>query len=100
VKTRYADEVLYAIGVYLMSLAPPRNPNVAPEATVGRGRDIFARESCVNCHTPGNYTNGKLTLAQGYLPPASHPYKSDIIKRSVGTDPGLALKTRKRDRLL
>jgi hypothetical protein len=95
IKSRFADEVLYAIGVYLMSLEPPRNPDLAPAATIERGREIFARETCTSCHTPGNYTNGKLTLAQGYIPPADHPLKADIMKRSVGTDPGLATKTRK-----
>jgi hypothetical protein len=95
VKFRYADEVLYAIGVYLMSLEPPRNPDLAPAATIARGREIFEHESCASCHVPGNYTSGKLTLAQGFMPPADHPYKDDIVKRSVGTDPGLALKTRK-----
>jgi hypothetical protein len=94
-KFRYADEVLYAIGVYLMSLEPPPNPDVAPAGVIARGQEIFARETCANCHTPGNYTNGKLTIAQGYIPPADHPLKADIIKRSVGTDPGLATKTRK-----
>jgi hypothetical protein len=41
------------------------------------------------------YTNNKLTLAEGFTPPNDHPYKEDIMRRSVGTDPGLALKTRK-----
>lgn len=39
--------------------------------------------------------NGKLTLAKGYDPPADHPNREDIVRVSVETDPGLALKTRK-----
>jgi hypothetical protein len=34
-------------------------------------------------------------LAEGYQPPADHPNRADIMPVSVGTDPGLALKTRK-----
>jgi hypothetical protein len=95
VSFRYADEVLYAIGMYLMSLEPPHNPDLAPPALIERGREIFARETCANCHLPPDYTSGKLTLAQGYMPPPTHPNQADIVKRSAGTDPGLALKTRK-----
>jgi hypothetical protein len=92
---RYADELLYAIGMYLMSLEPPRNPDVAPHDVLARGERIFRREGCVNCHTPPDYTNGKLTLAAGWQEPPNHPNHDDIIPISVGTDPGLALRTRK-----
>lgn len=95
VRFRYADEVLYAIGMYLMSLEPPKNPDRAPADVLGRGEQIFRREGCVNCHTPPTYTSGKLTLAQGWEPPPNHPSSDDIVRVSVGTDPGLALKTRK-----
>jgi hypothetical protein len=92
---RYADETLYAIGAYLMSLEPPKNPDAAPAALIAHGREIFTRETCVNCHFPPNYTSGKLTLAQGFAPAADHPNNADIVNISVGTDPGLAMKTRK-----
>jgi hypothetical protein len=92
---RYADEVLYAIGVYLMSLEPLKNPNPASKDVLARGEQIFRREGCAGCHVPPAYTNGKLTLAKGYDPPADHPNREDIVRVSVGTDPGLALKTRK-----
>jgi hypothetical protein len=92
---RYADEVLYAIGVYLMSLEPPKNPDVAAKATLDRGAEVFRREGCVNCHVPPDYTSGRLTLAEGYEPPRDHPNRDDILPTSVGTDPSLALKTRK-----
>jgi hypothetical protein len=91
----HADEVLYAIGSYLWSLEPPKNPETAPKAIVGQGEQIFHREQCVNCHVPPNYTNGMLTPAEGYQPPADHPDRAGIMPISVGTDPGLALKTRK-----
>jgi hypothetical protein len=95
VRFRYADEVLYAIGMHLMSLEPPKNPNVAPRAVLDRGEQIFRREGCVNCHVPPDYTSGKLTLAEGFELPSNHPNRNDVVQISVGTDPGLALKTRK-----
>jgi hypothetical protein len=39
------------------------------------------------------YTNNKLTLAKGFSAPEDSPL--DIVRTSVGTDPGLALRTRK-----
>lgn len=95
VRFRHVDEVLYAIGVYLMSLEPPKNPEVASPDVVARGETIFRREGCVGCHPPPNYTNGKLTLAEGYTPPPDHPNREDIMARTVGTDPDAAMKTRK-----
>jgi hypothetical protein len=92
---RYADEVLYAIGMYLLSLEPPKNPNVGAKPTLDHGEQIFRQEGCVNCHVPPDYTNGKLTLAEGYQPPVDHPNREDIVAISVRTDPSLALKTRK-----
>ena len=95
VRFRYADEVLYAIGMYLMALEPPKNPNTAPARLIARGEQVFRGQGCVNCHVPPNYTSGRLTVAQGWEPPANHPNRDDITSVSVGTDPGLALKTRK-----
>jgi hypothetical protein len=92
---RYADEVLYSIGMYLMSLEPPRNPDIAPRDVLARGDHVFQRERCATCHTPPDYTSGKLTIADGWQPPSSHPNRPDLLPISVGTDPGLALKTRK-----
>jgi hypothetical protein len=95
VPMRYADEILYAIGNYLMSLEPPKNPSPPPANLIERGHRIFVRETCVNCHVPPDYTSGKLTLAQSFTPAADHPNHADILNLSVGTDPGLALHTRK-----
>ncbi len=92
---RYVNEVLYAIGVYLMSLEPPRNPNLAPNDVLERGERIFRREGCTSCHAAPNYTTGKLSLAEGFTPPADHPNREDIIARTVGTDRDVALNTRK-----
>jgi len=95
VSYRFADEVLYAIGSYLFSLEPERNPDVPEPAVLETGRQVFERSGCSSCHTPPNYTNGKLTLALGFDPPADHPNNEDLLRISVGTDPGLAMNTRK-----
>jgi hypothetical protein len=91
---RLPDEALYALALYLYSLQPPRNPN-AFDARAQAGQKVFAREGCPGCHTPPLYTNNKLTLAQGFVPPKETPASLDVLTISVGTDSGLALETRK-----
>ena len=94
-RVRSADEVLYAVARYLLSLEPPKNPEPQPPALVAAGKALFEEEGCVKCHAPPNYTSGKLTLAAGYEPPQDHPDTAWIDPRTVDTDPTLALKTRK-----
>jgi len=91
---RMSDAQLYALARYLYSLQPPRNPNRTSQLS-RRGAQIFKREGCDKCHTPPLYTNNSLTPAQGFTPPAEHLTKYAITRVSVGTDPTLALKTRK-----
>ena len=90
---RSPDEALYALALYIYSLEPPPNPNRFDERA-NAGEKIFKREGCTGCHTPPLYTNNKLTLAKGFQPP-NDSHSTDIMPLSVGTDPGLALKTRK-----
>ncbi len=92
VSGRYSDEQLYALALYLYSLKPPPNPNPA-DSLARRGEKIFARQGCAGCHTPPLYTNNKLTLAAGFSRPADA--SDDVLPLSVGTDPGLATKTRR-----
>ena len=94
VRVRLPDEALYALALYIYSLQPPPNPNPMDERARA-GRKIFEREHCVMCHTPPLYTNNKLTLARGFTPSNNIPATLDVVPISVGTDPGLALKTRK-----
>ncbi|HEV2424379.1 MAG TPA: hypothetical protein VGZ29_06095, partial [Terriglobia bacterium] len=91
---RYSDEQLYALALYVYSLKPPPNPNKF-DARAARGRRVFEKAGCANCHTPPLYTNNKLTLAEGFTPPAGASQRYDIMPISVGTDPNLALKTRR-----
>ena len=94
VKERLPDQALYALALYVYSLQPPINPNRSDEKARA-GEKIFQREGCVGCHTPPLYTNNKLTLAYGFTPPNDRRSGLDVLPISVGTDAGLALKTRK-----
>jgi hypothetical protein len=91
---RYSDEQLYALALYLYSLTPPANPNRF-DARAARGQKVFEHSGCVVCHTPPLYSNNKLTLAEGFTPPSGAAEKYDIMPFSVGTDPGLAMTTRR-----
>jgi hypothetical protein len=91
---RYSDEQLYALALYIYSLKPPPNPNESNVLTA-RGEQVFNREGCRNCHTPPFYTNNKLTIATGFVPQEELFQKYDVMRLSVGTDPDLALKTRR-----
>jgi hypothetical protein len=92
---RTPDALLYALALYIESLDAPPNPDKF-DADARRGQTIFMkRENCAHCHTPPFYSNNKLTLAEGFTPSAQEIREFDIMNLSVGTDPGLALKTRK-----
>jgi hypothetical protein len=91
---RYSDEQLYALGKYLYSLKSPVNPNRV-DAAARRGQQLFSREGCDACHTPPVYTSNKLTPVAGFDVPPEHLQRFGIINRVVGTDPDLALRTRK-----
>jgi CxxC motif-containing protein (DUF1111 family) len=94
VQARLSDESLYALALYIYSLQPPPNPNLF-DSKAEAGEKIFEREGCPRCHTPPLYTSNKLTLARGFSPPADAATNPDILRFSVGTDPSLALMTRK-----
>ena len=92
--TRYSDEQLYALSLYVYSLRPPKNPNPVNEEAK-RGQLVFQRQGCHNCHPAPLYTNNKLTPAKGFRVPDALRKTDDILDVSVGTDPGLALETRR-----
>jgi hypothetical protein len=93
-RSRYSDEQLYALSLFLYALEPPPNPN-AFDALAARGKKVFEREGCVACHTPPLYTNNKLTPVDGFDVPDDHRRKYDVMSVSVGTDPIAALTTRR-----
>jgi hypothetical protein len=92
--TRYSDAQLYALARYIYSLEPPPNPNPATPGT-RRGREVFFREGCDECHTPPLYTNNALVAAPGFDVPASHRERHAVSSKRVDTDPGLATHTRR-----
>ena len=92
--TRYSDEQLYALALYIESLKPPPNPNKFFEHAQ-RGQQIFKDQGCPVCHTPPLYTNNKLNPARGFKVPDDLRKTDDIMNTSVGTDPTLALETRR-----
>lgn len=91
---RYSDDQLYALARYIYSLEPPPNPN-GFDAVAARGKQVFEDEGCATCHRPPLYTNNRLTPALGFTVPNGHREKYDVMSRSVGTDPELALRTRR-----
>jgi hypothetical protein len=91
---RTPDPLLYALAMYVYSLQPPVNPNTFDDQAK-HGQQVFARERCGQCHTPPFYSSSKLTLARGFQPSPEEKNTLDILNVSVGTDPGLALQTRK-----
>jgi hypothetical protein len=93
-KTRYSIEQLYALSLYLYALEPPNNPN-GMTAEGRRGEAIFARQGCVGCHPAPLYTNNKLSPAPGFEVPEAMRKTEAILEVSVGSDPGLALQTRR-----
>jgi YVTN family beta-propeller protein len=61
--TKPTAEQVQELAAYLRTLAPPpprlRDPGPAQQVSVGRGREVFERQQCGNCHTPPTYTSAK-----------------------------------------
>jgi Cytochrome c len=92
--TRYSDEELYALALYILSLKPPPNPNPF-DAHAQHGQKIFQSEGCPVCHTPPLYTNNKLSPAIGFKVPDELRKTEAIMSSTQGTDPTLAMETRR-----
>jgi hypothetical protein len=93
-ESRYSDEQLYALALYIYSLEPPPNPNSKNEIAA-RGEEVFLASGCGGCHTPPLYTNNHLTPADGFVVPDEHLRRFDVLEVSVGTDPNLTRFTRR-----
>jgi len=91
---RMTDELAFALAKYIWTMEPPPNPN-ANNPRAAAGKKVFEREGCAGCHPAPLYSNNKLTLAKGWVPPKDHPYRADMLLLSVGTEPAAALETRK-----
>ncbi len=94
IPSRYSDEQLYALTLYVCSLQPPANSNKFDEVA-RHGNAVFQRAACGTCHTPGLYTNNKLTPAAGLTINPDDSKKYSILPMSVGMDPNLTMNTRR-----
>ena len=96
VPRRPPDEAVYAMALFLESLEVPPSPHPFDDEAA-LGEQIFEAEGCGECHTPPHYTNNKLVAVPGFEPPFDDRAtpRDDVSRRRVGTDPSLALKTRK-----
>ena len=93
---RYSDMELFALSNYLYSLVPPKNPERFDSKLLQRGNKVFKEEHCTECHTPPLYTNNKLSPVDDFSPGKSDYSNLDIFDDvPVGTNPGLALYTRR-----
>jgi mono/diheme cytochrome c family protein len=92
--TRYSDEQLYALALYIYSLKPPPNPNPFDDQA-RHGQQIFQQQGCPACHTPPFYTNNMLNPAKGFKVPDDLRNTDAIMSTSIGTDPTLAMQTRR-----
>jgi cytochrome c peroxidase len=94
--SRQSDTAMYALARYLSALEPPANPHPVTEFTA-QGNVVFVQAQCSGCHTPPLYTNNKLIAVDGFVPPNDAATAAlDIMPAArVGTDAGLALRTRK-----
>jgi hypothetical protein len=92
--SRYTDEQLYALALFVYSLKPPPNPHPL-DAAARRGASVFEEEGCGRCHSPPLYTNNRLTPADGFDPPRRHDTLYRLSGRRVGTDPTLTMGTRR-----
>ena len=90
-QSRYSDEQLYALSLYIYSLKPPDNPNKFTDLA-RKGYEVFMTEACDVCHTPPLYTNNKLLPVDGFK---ADPRNSDVLNIPINTDPNLAVKTRR-----
>ena len=93
-RSRYSDEQLYALALYIYSLKPPDNPNKF-DALAKQGYEVFMTEACDVCHTPPLYTNNMLTPVAGFKVSKEDRITNDVLNLSVDTDPSLALYTRR-----
>lgn len=57
-ESRYSDDQLKALAMYLTSLKAPPSP-VKADKTTRLGEKIFQREGCAECHSPPSYTSPK-----------------------------------------
>ena len=93
-ESRYSDEQLYALALFIYSLEPPPNPNRF-DASAARGKILFETTGCSVCHPGPLYTNNQLIPVEEFKVPSDHLKKFEILSMPVDTDSTLTLKTRR-----
>lgn len=93
-RRRPSDAAMRALGRYLWSLDPPPSPQPVDDRA-RRGQAVFEAEGCGRCHRPPHYTHDQLVAVPGFDPAAAAAMGVPVMDRTVDTDPGLALRTRK-----
>jgi hypothetical protein len=91
-RVRPSDAAVWALALYLESLDVPPSPNVVDDQ-VRRGERVFASEGCAKCHAGPHHTNNELVAVPGFAPATRDVLP--VMDRTVDTDAGLALRTRK-----
>jgi hypothetical protein len=96
IRARFSDDALYALGMFIYyGLEEPPNPNKA-DGLSRAGEKVFASSGCGTCHTAPDYTNNSLIAVDGFKPSKALGTDLTIMEGiRIGTDPGLALRTRK-----
>ena len=96
---RNSDEQLWALALFLESLEAPERPRTGTtdeeRDAVERGAALFDEEGCVRCHAPPHYTNDRLVPVAAHTPTPEERERWNPMRRRVGTDPGLTLRTRR-----
>jgi hypothetical protein len=80
---RAPDEALYALLPVSLRPSATRQPERVRSAKIPAGQHIFTRRRLQRLPYPPLYTNNKLTLAEGFTPPAEHLRFLDIARVSV-----------------
>jgi len=79
------------LATYVYSLQPPPNPH-PNDAAAARGKRLFEKQRCAQCHPAPLFTNNKLVPVDGFVPSFQSP---DISRERIGVDPRYALQSRK-----
>lgn len=90
-QSRYSDEQLYALSLYIYSLKPPDNPNKFT-ALAQKGYEVFMTEACDSCHTPPLYTSNQLLPVTKL---SEVPKSIDVMNLPLDSDPYLTFNTRR-----
>ena len=75
-------------------MTPPPNSNPLDDQA-RRGQLVFNRQGCASCHPAPLYTNNTLSPVKGFKIPEALRKTEAFVDVPVGTDPGLALETRR-----